>query len=409
MPPDEVSAAAAYLLTPEAVRDRCAAIHRAGEAGELAHFALHVERLHGAADAVAKLIRANHSDLSVPYHSRWRHFEVGGVDRWRALASILDDDPVERARVRVELAVTSVLLDAGAGTDWRYREPRSGDTFARSEGLALASFDAYAAGLFSADASVPLRADAAALQEIDTPRLAVAFQAGADNPLVGLQGRAALLHGLGRCLAAAPEVFAAGRLGHLLDHLLAVTADGRLPARTVLVTLLRLFAPIWPGRLALGGVNLGDVWRHPRAGGEGPSAGLVPLHKLSQWLAYSLIEPLEECGVAVTGLDDLTGLAEYRNGGLLVDTGVLAPRHDGVTGTAHAADSEVIVEWRALTVPLLDQLAALVRRRLGVSQAAFPLARVLEGGTWHAGRALARELRPDGAPPIRLASDGTVF
>jgi hypothetical protein len=34
---------------------------------------------------------------------------------------------------------------------------------------------------------------------------------------------------------------------------------------------------------------------------------------------------------------------------------------------------------------------------------------VLEGGTWAAGRKLAREKRPDASPPIAVASDGTVF
>ena len=46
----------------------------------------------------------------------------------------------------------------------------------------------------------------------------------------------------------------------------------------------------------------------------------MPLHKLSQWLAYSLIEPLQRAGIAVTDIDGLTGLAEYRNGGLFIDT-----------------------------------------------------------------------------------------
>ena len=54
--------------------------------------------------------------------------------------------------------------------------------------------------------------------------------------------------------------------------------------------------------------------------------GLVPLHKLSQWLAYSLIEPLIEAGFSITEIDGLTGLAEYRNGGLFIDAGVLVHR-----------------------------------------------------------------------------------
>jgi hypothetical protein len=62
-----------------------------------------------------------------------------------------------------------------------------------------------------------------------------------------------------------------------------------------------------------------------------------------------------------------------------------------------------------LTVALLDRIAPLVRERLGVDAASFPLARVLEGGTWAAGRLIAREKRADGGPPFKISSDGTVF
>jgi hypothetical protein len=160
----------------------------------------------------------------------------------------------------------------------------------------------------------------------------------------------------------------------------------------------------------LGGVNLGDVWRHPAVRAADSAGdltdGLVPFHKLSQWLSYSLIEPLEDAGVAVTGVAALTGLPEYRNGGLLVDLGVLEPKHRSVLGKVHEVDSEVVVEWRALTVALLDELAPLVRARLGKSEAEWPLSKVLEGGTWSAGRRIARERRPGGGPPISVARQG---
>jgi hypothetical protein len=68
----------------------------------------------------------------------------------------------------------------------------------------------------------------------------------------------------------------------------------------------------------------------------------------------------------------------------------------------------LVVEWRALTVALLDELAVLVRSRLGVDAERMPLACVLEGGTWAAGRALASRLRA-GLPPLSITSDGTVF
>jgi hypothetical protein len=136
---------------------------------------------------------------------------------------------------------------------------------------------------------------------------------------------------------------------------------------------------------------------------------LVPFHKLSQWLTYSLIEPLQHAGITVTDIDGLTGLAEYRNGGLLVDTGVLALRDPAAGAQQHAVDTELVVEWRAFTVALLDRLAALIRERLQMDAVTLPLAKILQGGTWTAGRAIAHKLRPDGSPPIRVVSDGTVF
>jgi hypothetical protein len=156
----------------------------------------------------------------------------------------------------------------------------------------------------------------------------------------------------------------------------------------------------------VGGVPVGDVWPHPFAGGGGEGAGLVPFHKLSQWLAYSLFEPIERAGNTVVGQDALTALPEYRNGGLLLDAGVLALRDPREAERRHAVGSELVVEWRALTVALIDELAVAVRARLGKPD--LPLACVLEGGTWAAGRELARERR-GGDPPLAIDSDGTVF
>jgi hypothetical protein len=182
-----------------------------------------------------------------------------------------------------------------------------------------------------------------------------------------------------------------------------------IDSTVLLRALLDGLAPIWPGRIELAGENLGDVWRHPAAGGAGASAGLVPFHKLSQWLAYSLFEPLERTGRTIGLPGALTGLPEYRNGGLFVDLGVIVPRRAEIRTQVFAPGDEVIVEWRALTVALLDRVAEAVRQQLGKSPAELPLACVLEGGTWAAGRAVARELRPGGGPPIRIQSDGTVF
>ncbi len=173
--------------------------------------------------------------------------------------------------------------------------------------------------------------------------------------------------------------------------------------------MLATFGGIWPSRLTLAGVPLGDTWRHPLIAVAEVTEGLVPFHKLSQWLTYSLIEPLQWAGISVIDIDDLTGLPEYRNGGLFVDSGVIVLKDEADTAKAHEVSSPLVVEWRALTVALLDEMGALIRRRLGRSREELPLARVLEGGTWAAGRRIAREKRVDGGPPLNIVSDGTVF
>ena len=211
---------------------------------------------------------------------------------------------------------------------------------------------------------------------------------------------------------AAPEIFGRNdspRPGGLFDHFVSLAQGQRLPAPTILTELLLHLGPIWPSRLTLGDIPLGDCWRHPSLKADDETNGLVPLHKLSQWLAYSLIEPLQQAGIEVTDIDGLTGLAEYRNGGLFIDTGVLTLRDSSAQTREHAVDSELVVEWRALTVALLDRLAEIVRRRLGMDRETLPLAKILQGGTWSAGRALARKLRAEGGPPLKVISDGTVF
>lgn len=402
--------AAAWLLTPGAIRARAGELMVLAERGELAHFTYHPANLGAAVEYVLDTIRRNYPSLAIPFHSRWRHFSAGGRDRWASLAHELASlGSAEIARVRFDLAIVSVLLDAGAGGAWRYVEANGGE-FARSEGLAVASFHMFRSGMFSDSPSRPWRADGAALALLDARALAAGLQVRADNPLIGVEGRAALLRRLGGTVERAPALFGRpARIGHLFDYLRGRAKNGRLPAQDILHAILAGLGPIWPGRFTLAGVALGDVWRHRMADGGDSAAGFVPFHKLSQWLAYSLIEPLQDAGVAVTDIDALTGLAEYRNGGLMLDAGLLRPRDAALAQRVLAVGDEPVVEWRALTVALLDRIADETRRRLNRDAAALPLASVLEGGTWAAGRRLAQEKRADGAPPLKIESDGTVF
>jgi hypothetical protein len=376
-----------YLRSPAAIRERAGQMLKYVEDGRSHWFAFDADGLEAAVQATLAVTRDRFANpAAIPFHSRWRHFEAGGHDRWSALAKRLTELPKEEvARRRMDLAVVSVLLDAGAGPAWSYREPDTGETYARSEGLGVASLHMFANGAFSRDAKGdPLRVDAERLAELTPMDIAMGFQVKAHNPLTGLEGRAGLLRKLGGVGLPRP--------GAVFD---IVATGSEVKAASILAAVLDKLSPIWP-------LPMGDVWPHP-------AIGMVPFHKLSQWLSYSLVEPLEGAGLKVIALDELTGLPEYRNGGLLVDAGALRPKQKVLLEKAFAPGDEPIVEWRALTVALLDRIAQHVRGHLGLDAARLPLVKVLEAGTWFAGRVLAAERRPGGGPPITVVSDGTVF
>ena len=375
--------------------------------GHVEGWAVDLSKLAAVAELTASVTRERYPDLKIPFHARWRHFVAGAPQLPQE-----EGDPAIRARSAFDLVILSVLLDAGAGPSWTYRDQRSGLTLGRSEGLGVASQRMFEAGAFSADPQSPMRADGAVLSALDAETLSNGFQIDDSNSMVGLEGRTALLRRLGDQVLARPDLFGSSdvpRPGGLYDALVSRAPGGSLPASAILELLLEALGPIWTDRLVIDGVSLGDCWRHPAMRRGDATNGLVPLHKLSQWLAYSLIEPIEAAGIKVVEIDGLTGLAEYRNGGLFVDCGVLMLADPAAADRVHNVSDPLIVAWRSMTVALLDRLAPAVRDLLGVDEEAFPLARMLEGGTWVAGRRIAGERREGGGPPFTIISDGTVF
>lgn len=388
----------------------------------------------------------------IPPHSRWRHFDVGRprvqplIDSWKSSNPAPSD--LEIAKRLIDLFLVSVLLDAGAGNQWKYAEQGASASFSRSEGLAVASFDMFVNGFFSADAKDPFRVDAAALDKITTEKVAAAMQVSSSNPMSGIEGRTGLLANLGLALKSQPGFFGdSARPGNMLDFLKTQSVSS--PTGTTKIHISSLFGvlieglnSIWPpSRTQLNGVSLGDVWPcislaasgNPKRKNSIPdnvrfspgvktkspaSAGedLVPFHKLTQWTTYSLVEPIEKVlGWEVEGMEDMTGLPEYRNGGLLVDFEVLTLRPGAVSSYRETPTSlpklppshPAIIEWRAMTVIELDRIADGIRKKLNYP---FTLAQVLESATWKGGREIAKQKRPEtGGPPIEIESDGTVF
>ncbi|KAJ1719245.1 hypothetical protein LPJ53_005958 [Coemansia erecta] len=435
-----------YLKSLPAVRQRASSVYALGQSGKLQHFTLDESKLGTVADYVVSLIARDHGTLSaVPPHGRWRSYNVSIAGASRDLVSEMAQewraqgvDAWECARRTVDLFVVSVLIDAGAGSRWAY-EDREAGRLTRTEGLGFAALRMFQAGAFSSSPGAPCQADSHALVRLADETLLDGFQVSRENPLLGAENRAELLRRLGYALEQQGEFFAPPvelkdarpRPGFLLDYLARRrAASGRVEIGDLWRAIVVGLAPVWPAsRTQLDGQSLGDVWPCTTlvaavAAGDTTDA-LVPFHKLSQWLCWSLLEVVVRLGgFEVEGTEQLTGLPEYRNGGLLVDMGVLTlHKEDRERGLQHPEASEdvplfdgsdpVIVEWRALTVALLDRVAEGVKERCCKDGEDVPdmlLARVLEGGTWKAGREIAARLRPESKdPPINIVSDGTLF
>ncbi|KJX93470.1 DUF1688-domain-containing protein [Zymoseptoria brevis] len=443
--PDPNKDPAAYLRSIYAVRERSRLVLDKAKRNQLRHFNVDMSKFNDTAHYVVSIIKRDFDPdyHTIPPHGRWQHFEVGGRPRIDQLMQSWPStvDAHERTRRLIDLFLVSVLLDAGAGTKWQYKSKESGKTFKRSEGLAVASLEMFKTGLFSSDPEQPFQVDSKALNALTPEVMAKGLQVTEDNPIAGLEGRTNLLIRLGDALVTAREIFGPeARPGSMLDYLLGHpttqhSPDPIIPLPTLWDTLMNGLVPIWPAtRTTIDGTPLGDAWpcgsmpSHPTH----PWENIVPFHKLTQWLTYSLMVPMQKLSqITFVGVELMTGLPEYRNGGLLVDTGLLNLKPDDVARGIEqyhlnatrqgqpsievvplfTADDDVIVEWRALTVGFLDELLAEVNLLLGLTgENKLSLAQMLEAGTWKGGREIAEVSRPNTKePPIMILSDGTVF
>eukprot|EP00456_Euglypha_rotunda_P036759 TRINITY_DN2822_c0_g1_i19.p1 TRINITY_DN2822_c0_g1~~TRINITY_DN2822_c0_g1_i19.p1 ORF type:complete len:660 (+),score=102.21 TRINITY_DN2822_c0_g1_i19:449-2428(+) len=390
----------------ESVRLRTRRVYELAKENKTIHFELDEKKIPECANYVIKIIEENYPKGDIPYHSRWRHFDSKTVAN---VSSKWPCTPKERAKRLLDLVTVSVLLDAGAGS-WKFVDQR-GHVLERSEGLAAASLNMFSNGLFSSDVAIPHRVNSHGLKTLTLDQFRQGFQVSEQNPLIGLKDRFQLLKRLGKALESNSEFFGSEvcRPGNIVDYIFQHAKNQRVSIRVLWKAIIQGFESIWPENLSA--VRRGDVWVYTPLKEIGkPASDLIPFHKLSQWLAYSLLEPIEELGIQFDDLHLLTGLAEYRNGGLFVDFGVLKPRDPNSLKIEFDVGSELMVEWRALTVSLLDVLAEEIRKKLKKTKDELPLPKILQGGTWAAGRAIAAEKRPESrSPPIRVRSNGTVF
>ncbi|KAL7815849.1 DUF1688 domain-containing protein [Trichoderma gracile] len=423
-----------YLKSLRAVRERSRIVLEAARNGGLSNFELDESRMKETAEFVAGVITRDFGPdryAEIPPHGRWEHFSIGGIPRLENMVQKWQDGEVpdvEITRRLIDLFFVSVLLDAGAGDTWAFREPGGDKAYGRSEGIAVASLYMFNDGAFSSSTEGnKATVDGHALSKLTEDAFVHHFQVGPQNPIVGSASRIELLNSFGKSLLSLPEIFGAnGRPGLLVDHLLAISKDNDLDYEALWDILQRLLLPAWPSnRPRINGHPIGDAWPlrvlQERSGdSENPTAGIHPFHKLTQWLGYSLTVPfMKVLKRQWVNIDKGTGLPEYRNGGLFVDMGVLKLKPDvlaqGLEASGQAlplfsSTGDVIVEWRAMTVALLDELHKHINDLLAPREVSLSLPQLLEAGSWKSGRELAAKHRPETrSSPILIDGDGTLF
>lgn len=396
------------------IRKQCSRIFKLAKLNKLTYFKLNINKFDFVVKQVLSVINEHYPDHNIPLHSRFRHFNENKltnlINKWNIKYHVSKKEQVRRL---VDLVTISVLCDAGAGSSWKYINS-IGKKYTRSEGLAEASYDMFISGLFSSDLALKTRVNSRGLLDnLTLQKLQIGFQVSETNQMIGIQGRYNLLLRLGSALSLecnheyfGNEIY---RPGNLLDYLLKYCDENlNVSIRILWRAIIEGLETIWPKQMS--GIRRGDVWVHNKLKKFGiPGSDMVPFHKLQQWLTYSLVEAFEYYGINFLHLSDMTALSEYRNGGLFVDCGVLVLKSNIDKNKYFDVGSELVVEWRAMTIVLIDKLAERLRIILNKNEKELPLSKVLEGGTWRAGRELAFKLRKDGSSPINLRSDGTVF
>jgi GTP cyclohydrolase II len=403
--------AVASLMTVDAVRKVTRRIFDLAKAKETKYFTLHLDKLDETATFVADVMKKNYPDLNIPYHSRWRHFEQLSPNIIDDLSKQWPCDEKEKVRRLIDLVTISVLLDAGTGPAWKYTDAE-GNTYTRSEGLALASLDMFKSGIFSSDPAVPHRVNSVGITKITLDDFKHGLQHSKANPLASIDARYHMLQRLAAALQAAPAVYGyeVVRPGNIVDWVEKNlnASDRSISLKAIFDAVVNSLSAIWPTNSPK--IKKGDVWQYQSLLKPGETGSdLVAFHKIPQWLCYSLCEPIESLGIKITNPDALTALAEYRNGGLFVDKGVITLTNPDLAAVDYDVGSELIVEWRALTIQLIDELAPLVRAKLGKTAEEMPIVKILQGGTWQAGRQIAAALRPGGPPPITVRLNGITF
>ncbi|MEP3046708.1 MAG: DUF1688 family protein [Roseibium sp.] len=396
------------FFDPDEIRDRANGYLEKAIAGKLTHMSVDLDKLPNALIRVLETTKVTYPDFQIPPYGVWRAFEVGGVDRWGAIANARDFASAEEMlTAAADLAILAALMNTTRPNGWSYIEPNTGAQVEGKQASALAAFNMFAAGSFSADLSDPFRVDAETLIRIPSDELAAGLQWDPFTGDDGIQNMQRHLKRFGEALALRSDLFGEGQITRpgLLAKRLAEIGKGTVDATAVLDQLLEALVPVWDGGAVLEEITLGDSFAHSADANRGE---IMPFHLCAQEMVYSLVEPFAWAGCEVANLESLTSPSDLDHAALFTGTDVLQVR-DGFENSDLGTNQDRMVEIRAVTIGLMDKMADMLRTELDVASDQLPLTCVLEGGTSRAGAQILRENGPQVQNLGSFMNPGSVF
>lgn len=391
---DQDNSEALKFFAPAEIRARAHRLLDFAEDKRLRHLSVNPGKLKDTVTEVMKATLAAYPDLQIPPYGFWRNLEAGGIDRWGALAGARDfQGPMEMLASAADLALLAAIMRTRSPQGWRYRETRTGATVQGRQATALAAFNMFAAGSFSADPIDPFRVDAETLIRLEAHEIANGLQWDQEADAAFVGGLQAQLKSFGEALALRPDLFAEGETTRpgLLATRMADAAAESVSAETLLDNLLSAFAPVWRGGATANNVDLGDCFGLSQIFDELPDR-ILPFQLPAQEMVYALVEPFAWAGYEISHLNALTGPGDPEHTALFIGTGVLELEPE-VSSPDEAEALDRAIEIRAVTMALIDRLAEMVRKELDVTNDLLPLTCILEGGTSRAGSDILRKKR----------------
>ena len=272
----------------------------------------------------------------------------------------------------------------------------------RSEGIAIAIYDMFVSGFFSSSIKNKYQVNSSILTYLRFRIFSEKFQNTINNSIIGIKNRHSLLINLGKTLKK-------NKLSRPSDFFDKYNINDTISVKELWNFIVNDFKDIWNIYNKDDKETIGDIWTHPYL--KIPcieKSELMPFHKISQWIIYSLIDVIKNYGnYKITDTMILSALPEYRNAGLLLEYQVITPKNRLAFSKIYTIKDTFVVELRGLTIAILEYLLNDINSERSIEEK-YSMSEFLENGSWSLGREIAYK-KNNGDLPINLILEGNYF